>query len=54
MTELDEREQYEIRSENHDAVIGTRTGRELMESGLQVRIEETSGSEVLCFRAHSE
>ena len=54
LTGLDERVAYEIRSENQDAIVATRSGRELMESGLRVRIEEPSGSEVLCFRAHSE
>ncbi|MCK5328627.1 MAG: GH36 C-terminal domain-containing protein, partial [Candidatus Latescibacteria bacterium] len=53
LTGLDERVAYEIRSENCDSVIGTRTGRELMTSGFRVRSEETTGSEILCFRAHS-
>ncbi|MFH1006471.1 MAG: alpha-galactosidase [Candidatus Latescibacterota bacterium] len=54
LTGLDEGTSYGIRSENEDAVIATRSGRELMASGINVRIADTSGSEVLFLRANAK
>ncbi|MDO8685642.1 MAG: alpha-galactosidase, partial [Clostridiales bacterium] len=49
LTGLDNDKKYQIYSENHSKITTTLSGRELMESGLRIRINETSGSEILHF-----